>query len=66
VETDSSAFQLCGKCPAIAAGLVQDAMNRQKAGDLEGAVKGYREFLKIDPKATQIRSNWALPWRTGR
>jgi tetratricopeptide (TPR) repeat protein len=37
--------------------LVQDAINRQKSGDLEGAVKEYREFLKIDPKAIPIRTN---------
>src|SRR5215475_14534818 len=37
--------------------LVQDAITRQKAGDLEGAVKEYREFLKIDPKAIPIRTN---------
>ncbi len=37
--------------------LVQDAINRQKSGDLEGAVKEYREFLKLQPDAIPIRSN---------
>ena len=29
--------------------LVQDAIAKQRAGDLEGAVKEYREFLKFSP-----------------
>jgi len=37
--------------------LVEDAIAKQRAGDLEGAVKGYREFLKLHPEATPIRSN---------
>ena len=37
--------------------LVQDAMQKQQAGDLEGAVNGYRRFLKIHPEATAIHSN---------
>src|SRR3984957_20490904 len=37
--------------------LVQDAMQKQQAGDLEGAVTGYREFLKLHPEATAIHSN---------
>ena len=37
--------------------LVEDSMNRQHAGDLEGAVKGYRQFLKLHPEAIPIRSN---------
>jgi tetratricopeptide (TPR) repeat protein len=37
--------------------LVQDAMQKQKAGDLEGAVSEYRQFLKIHPEATAIHSN---------
>src|SRR5256885_13854375 len=37
--------------------LVQDAMQKQKAGDLEGAVAEYKQFLKIHPEATAIHSN---------
>jgi tetratricopeptide (TPR) repeat protein len=37
--------------------LVQDAMEKQKTGDLEGAVTEYREFLKMHPEATAIHSN---------
>lgn len=32
-------------------------MQKQQAGDLEGAVKGYRQFLKLHPEATPIHSN---------
>ena len=37
--------------------LVQDALQKQRAGDLEGAVTEYREFLKLHPEATPIHSN---------
>lgn len=37
--------------------LVQDALQRQQAGDLAGAVPKYRQFLKIHPEATAIHSN---------
>jgi Flp pilus assembly protein TadD len=37
--------------------LVQDAMQKQQAGDLQGAVTEYREFLKLHPEATAIHSN---------
>jgi tetratricopeptide (TPR) repeat protein len=37
--------------------LVQDAITKQQAGDLEGAVTEYRQFLKIHPEATAIHSN---------
>src|SRR3954447_1043197 len=37
--------------------LVQDAMTKQQAGDLAGAVPEYREFLKLHPEATAIHSN---------
>ncbi len=30
--------------------LVQDAINKQKAGDLEGAIREYKEFLKSSPR----------------
>ena len=37
--------------------LVQDAIQKQQAGDLAGAVPEYREFLKLHPEATAIHSN---------
>ena len=37
--------------------LVQDAIQRQTAGDLAGAVVEYREFLKQFPQATAVHSN---------
>jgi tetratricopeptide (TPR) repeat protein len=37
--------------------LVQDAMQKQQAGDLEGAVTEYREFLKLHPEAAPIHTN---------
>jgi tetratricopeptide (TPR) repeat protein len=37
--------------------LVQDAMQKQRAGDLEGAVTEYKQFLKLHPEATAIHSN---------
>ncbi len=37
--------------------LVQDAINKQKAGDLDGAVREYREFLQAHPNVAAIRAN---------
>src|SRR6516165_8802652 len=37
--------------------LAQDAIRKQQAGDLEGAVTEYRQFLKMHPEATAIHSN---------
>src|SRR5271169_3688648 len=37
--------------------LVQDALQKQRAGDLEGAVPEYRQFLQMHPEATAIHSN---------
>jgi tetratricopeptide (TPR) repeat protein len=37
--------------------LVQDAIQKQQAGDLEGAVKEYRQFLKTAPGDANIHSN---------
>ena len=37
--------------------LVQDAMQKQQAGDLEGAIPEYQQFLKLHPEATAIHSN---------
>src|SRR5947207_1564983 len=40
--------------------IVQDAMQKQQAGDLEGAVAEYRQFLKVHPEATAIHQNLAV------
>src|SRR5258708_3633246 len=37
--------------------LVQDAIQKQQAGDLDGAVAEYKQFLKLHPEATAIHSN---------
>ena len=37
--------------------MVQEAMQKQRSGDLEGAAAEYRQFLKIHPEATAIHSN---------
>jgi tetratricopeptide (TPR) repeat protein len=37
--------------------LVNDAISRRQAGDLEGAVREYRQFLKMRPEAAVVRSN---------
>jgi len=37
--------------------LVQDAQQKQRTGDLEGAADEYRQFLKMHPEATPIHSN---------
>jgi tetratricopeptide (TPR) repeat protein len=37
--------------------LVQDAIQKQRAGDLEGAVIEYRQFLKLHPEVAAIHSN---------
>src|SRR3989440_11083938 len=37
--------------------LVQDAIQKQQAGDLEGAIAEYKQFLKLHPEATAIHSN---------
>jgi len=37
--------------------LVQDAIQKQRAGDLAGAVPEYQQFLKLHPEATAIHSN---------
>ncbi|HTM39229.1 MAG TPA: tetratricopeptide repeat protein [Terriglobales bacterium] len=37
--------------------LVEDALQKQQRGDLQGAVPEYREFLKLHPEATPIHSN---------
>jgi len=37
--------------------IVQDGIEKQRVGDLEGAVADYRRFLKSHPEATPIHSN---------
>src|ERR1700730_10049193 len=37
--------------------LVQDAEQKQQAGDLQGAVSEYRDFLKLHPEVAAIHSN---------
>jgi tetratricopeptide (TPR) repeat protein len=37
--------------------LVEDAQQKQRAGDLEGAAGEYRQFLLMHPEATAIHSN---------
>jgi tetratricopeptide (TPR) repeat protein len=57
------AFNLCASAwaqgPEASApqALIQDAINKQKTGDLEGAVREYREFLKAYPDVAAIRAN---------
>src|SRR5712664_772580 len=37
--------------------LLRHAMELQQAGDLEGAVRGYRDFLAVRPKDVAVQSN---------
>ena len=37
--------------------LVQQGLDKQRIGDLEGAATDYRQFLRIHPEATAIHSN---------
>src|ERR1022692_3361258 len=51
-------FGICALAPAqTPQELVQDALSKQQAGDLAGAVPEYRQFLKLHPEATAIHSN---------
>jgi tetratricopeptide (TPR) repeat protein len=51
-------FGLCASAVAqTPQELVQDAQQKQRAGDLEGAAAEYRQFLKLHPEATAIHSN---------
>jgi tetratricopeptide (TPR) repeat protein len=49
-----SAGAVCAQSPQQ---LVQDAQQKQRSGDLAGAVNEYRQFLQFDPSATAIHSN---------
>jgi tetratricopeptide (TPR) repeat protein len=44
-------------CAQTPQALVEDAISKQRGGDLEGAVKEYREFLKLQPDSPLVRSN---------
>jgi tetratricopeptide (TPR) repeat protein len=49
---------LCGMAGAqTPQALVQNALAKQQAGDLAGAVPEYQQFLKLHPEATAIHSN---------
>src|ERR1700754_2321620 len=37
--------------------LVMDGQQKQRAGDLEGAIADYRQFLKLHPEVAAIHSN---------
>ena len=37
--------------------VVQEGLEKQRNGDLEGAAADYRQFLQIHPEATAIHSN---------
>jgi tetratricopeptide (TPR) repeat protein len=55
--TASARAQTPASTPLDPQQLVQDAMQKQRAGDLAGAVPEYQEFLKLHPEATAIHSN---------
>jgi tetratricopeptide (TPR) repeat protein len=49
---------LCAQAPQLSPQqLVEDAMQKQQAGDLASAVTGYKQFLKLHPEATPIHTN---------
>jgi Flp pilus assembly protein TadD len=49
---------LCGQQPASSSdALLQHAIALHQAGDLDGAIRGYREYLAVEPDSVQARSN---------
>ena len=42
--------------------LLRHAMELQQAGDLEGAVRSYREFLALRPKEFAVQANLGCCW----
>jgi tetratricopeptide (TPR) repeat protein len=46
-----------GSCAQTPQEIVQDAQQKQRAGDLEGAAAEYKQFLQLHPEATAIHSN---------
>ncbi len=59
---------LCGQQPAAGSdALLQHAITLHQAGDLDGAILAYREYLAAEPDSVQARSNLgAALARTGR
>jgi tetratricopeptide (TPR) repeat protein len=52
------ACTLCGQQPAASSdALLQHAITLHQAGDLDGAIRGYREYLAVEPDSVQARSN---------
>jgi tetratricopeptide (TPR) repeat protein len=62
------ASTLCGQQPAAGSdSLLQRAITLQQSGDLDGAIRVYREYLAGEPDSVQARSNLgAALARTGR
>jgi tetratricopeptide (TPR) repeat protein len=62
------ASTLCGQQPpASSDALLQHAITLQQSGDLDGAIRAYREYLAAEPDSVQARSNLgAALARTGR
>jgi tetratricopeptide (TPR) repeat protein len=62
------ASTLCGQQPAASSdALLQHAVTLHQAGDLDGAIGMYREYLAAEPDSVQARSNLgAALARTGR
>jgi tetratricopeptide (TPR) repeat protein len=62
------ASALCGQQPAASSdALLQHAITLHQAGDLDGAIRTYREYLAAEPDSVQARSNLgAALARTGR
>ena len=52
-----AAIKKVSSSPQNPEALIQDAISKQRSGDLPGAVEEYREFLKVHPEATAIHSN---------
>lgn len=55
--TASGASQAAAQASLDPQQLVQDALQKQRAGDLAGAVPEYVQFLKLHPEAAAIHSN---------
>jgi tetratricopeptide (TPR) repeat protein len=62
------ASALCAQQPAASSdALLQHAITLHQAGDLDGAIRAYREYLAAEPDSAQARSNLgAALARTGR
>jgi len=51
------ASALCAQPAASSEALLQHAITLQQAGDLDGAIRAYREYLAAEPDSVQARSN---------